>query len=227
MSRPSQWLAAVLLPVGPAAIAVLRFVLPYDTTDDAAVVVRKVGADPDAQSLAVWLGFVGVLTLVPAVLWVGRLTRQAAPRTTAAALLLLVPAYLSLGLLVSGDAGVWFGVGEHLPEPVLARLFDGMHPTTTVAGLLFVVGHVAGTVVLGVAMWISGAVPRWAAVLTAVAQPLHFVAAVVLANHPLDFVAWGFNAAGFAAAAVATLRLPTGVWTDVARPVETGRSIHT
>jgi len=206
MSRPARWLTAALLPVGPAAIAVLRLVLPYDTTDDAEVVVRKVAAAPDTQSLVVWLGFLAVLTLVPAVLAVGGVTRTTAPRTTAAALLLLVPGYLSLGLLVSADAGVLFGVREHLPEPVVARLFDAVHPATAVAGGVFVVGHVAGTVLLGTAMWLSGAVPRWAAGVTAVSQPLHFVAAVVLASHPLDFVAWGGNAVGFAAVAVALLR---------------------
>lgn len=208
MSRPARWLAAALLPLGPAAIAVLRLVLPYDTTDDAAVVVRKVAAAPDTQSLVVWLGFLGMLTLVPAVLAGGRLTRPAAPRTTAAAMLLLVPAYLTLGLLVAGDAGVLFGVREHLPEPVVARLFEAVHPVAVVAGVVFVVGHVVGTVLLGVAMGISGVVPRWAAVVTTVAQPLHFVAAVVLASHPLDFVAWGCNAVGFAVLAVALLRSP-------------------
>lgn len=206
--RPSRWLAAALLPIGPAAIAVLRLVIPYDTTDSAAIAVQKVAADQDAMSLAVWLGFVGMLTMVPAVLWVAGLTREAAPRTTTAAVLLLVPAYLSLGVLLSSDAVLLFGVQEGLPDPVLAQLFDGasVHPSITVAGLLFIVGHVFGTVLLGVAMWNSGAVPRWAAVATLVSQPLHFVAAVVLASHPLDLVAWGLNAVGFAAAAVALVR---------------------
>ncbi|WP_211293386.1 hypothetical protein, partial [Amycolatopsis pretoriensis] len=111
---------------------------------------------------------------------------------------------------VAGDAGVLFGVREHLPEAVVARLFEAVHPVAAVAGVVFVVGHVAGTVVLGVAMGISGAVPRWAAGLTVVAQPLHFVAAVVVAGHPLDFAAWGCNAVGFAAVAVALLRVAPG-----------------
>jgi hypothetical protein len=204
--QASRWPVAVLLPIGPAAIAALRYILPYDTTDDPATVVRKVVADPDAQSLVVWLGLIGVLTLVPAVLWVARLTRRAAPRTTAAALLLLVPGYLSLGFLVAGDAALWSGVREGLDESVLARLVESTHPAIGITGGIFVLGHVVGTVLLGVALWISGAVPRWAAGLTTVSQPLHFVAAVVLVSHPLDLVAWSLNAVGFAAAAVAILR---------------------
>ena len=211
-ARASQWLAAILLPIGPAAIAVLRLIVPYNTTDDAETVVRKVAADPGAQSLAVWMGFVGVLTLVPAVLWVARLTRRAAPRTTALALVLLVPAYLSLGMLVAGDAALLFGVQERLDPAVLARLYEAPHPTTAIVGVLFVVGHVLGTVLLGLAMWQSRAVPRWAAVLTMIAQPLHFVAAVILASHSLDLLAWGLNAVGFAVAGLAVLRQPGDQW---------------
>lgn len=54
-------------------------------------------------------GFAAVLTLVPGVLWVGRLTRRHAPRLTAAALLLVVPGYLSLGWFASTDTLLWAG----------------------------------------------------------------------------------------------------------------------
>ena len=207
-AQASRWLMAALLPVGPAAIAVLRLVMPYNTADDSATIVTKVAAHQQAQSLIVWLGFLGLLTMVPAVLWVARLTRRAAPRTTTAALVLLVPGYLSIGLLVAADAALLFGVREHVDAGVLARQFDGVHPTAIVADAMFVAGHVLGTVLLGVALWLSRAVPRWAAVAAIIAQPLHFVAAVILANHPLDFVAWGLNAVAFAVAAVALVRSP-------------------
>jgi hypothetical protein len=52
----------------------------------------------------------------------------------------------------------------------------------------------------------SGRVPAWAALATIVSQPLHFVAAVVVPNHTVDGLAWGLNALGFAAAAVAIIR---------------------
>ncbi|TDP94853.1 hypothetical protein [Labedaea rhizosphaerae] len=208
VSRMSRWLMAALLPIGPAVIAVLRLVMPYNTTDDSATIVAKVAAHQQAQSLIVWLGFAGLLTLVPAVLWVARLTRPAAPRTTTAALVLLVPGYLALGLLVAADAALLSGVRDHVDFAVLARQFDGSHPTAVIADAIFVAGHVAGTVLLGVALWLSRVVPRWAAVATIVAQPLHFVAAVILASHPLDFAAWGLNAVGFAVAAIALVRSP-------------------
>jgi hypothetical protein len=212
LRRRSRLLAALLLPVGPAAVAVLRFVLPYGIADDSPTVVKQVAAEQGTQSLVLWLGFVAVLTLVPAVLWVGRLTRRRAPRVTAVALVLLVPGYLSLALLLGSDALLWAGAHKGIDEGTLTVLYGTMHPTTGIAAGLFVLGHVIGTVLLGVAMWRSRAVPRWAAVLTTVSQPLHFVAAVIVASQPLDLVAWGMNAVGFATAGVAILRLPDDEW---------------
>jgi hypothetical protein len=224
LRRMSRFLFAVLLPVGPAAVAVQRFVLPYRTTDGPEAVVAKVAVDPQAQSLLLWLALIGLLTLVPGVLGVARLTRRRAPRTTAAAVLLLVPAYLSMGWLVGSDVLLWVGVRVGVDQPTLVRLYSTDHPTTMVAAAVFVLGHVVGTVVLGVALWRSGTVPRWAAVLTLVAQPLHFTAAVLVGSPVLDLAAWGLNVVGFAAASAAILRLPDDAW-DVApaAPTAAGR----
>lgn len=207
-NRTGLLLSALLLPVGPAAVAVLRFVLPYDTVDDSASMVEKVAAAPDRQSLVLWLAFVAALTLVPAVVWVGRVTRKRAPRLTAAALILLVPGYLALAWMSSSDALLWVGVREGLDSATLTGLYDAAHPTTALAETVFVAGHLIGTVVLGIALWRSAVVPRWAAAAVAVSQPLHLVA-VILSNHPLDLVAWGLQAVGFAAVSAVLLRQPS------------------
>ena len=198
---PGRWLAALIIPIGPAAVALLRYVLPYNTTDNEATVVEKVLADPGRQSLVLWLGFVAILTLVPGAIWVGRLTSIRAPRLTAVALLLLVPGYLALPWIGATDLMTWMGADIGLDAGTLTRLTSAVHPTTDIAGLLFVGGHVIGTVLLGLAMWASKAVPRWAAVLTMISQPLHFVAAVIVTSHPLDLAAWGMQAVGFVVAA--------------------------
>jgi hypothetical protein len=206
MGRRSRRLAALVIPVGPAAVAVLRFRLPYATADNPVDVASSVIARPEAQSLVLWLAFVAVLTLVPAVVWVGRLTASRVPRLSAAALLLLVPGYLALSWFASGDLLLWAGAKQGLDPATLAGLYTAMHPTSEIAAGLYVVGHVLGTVLLGVALWRSRTVPRWAAVATIVSQPLHFVAAVALQSPGLDLVAWGMNAVGFAAAGVALAR---------------------
>jgi hypothetical protein len=212
LRRASRILAAIILPVGPAAVALLRFVLPYKTTDSSTEIVHRIAAHQGRGSLVVWLGLVATLTLVPAVIWVGRVTARNAPRLTAAAMLLLVPAYLVLPLLISSDAGALFGVKHELPTPVVADMYTSTHPIMMVAGVVFVLGHVVGTILLGVAMLRSGLVPTWAAWVTIIAQPLHFIAAVIVGSHPLDLVAWGLNALGFAMVSVAVLRMSDENW---------------
>jgi len=212
LRRASRVLAALVLPIGPAAVAVLRFVLPYKTTDSSTEIVHRIAAHEGRGSLVVWLGLVATLTLVPAVIWAGKLTARTAPRLTAAAMLLLVPAYLSLPFLVSSDASALFGVKHHLSTQVTADMYTGTHPIMLVTGVVFVLGHVVGTILLGVALLRSGVIPPWAAWATIVAQPLHFVAAVIVGSHPLDLVAWGLNAVGFAMVSVTILRMSDDSW---------------
>lgn len=204
--------AALLLPVGPAAVAVLRYVLPYETTDSSKEVVHEVAAHQTTQSVVVWLGFLATLTLAPGVLAVGKVARSSAPRLTAVALALVVPAYLSIGWLVSSDAAVLFSVRHGLSTSDAAASYDSLHPAMLVAGGIFVLGHVVGTVLLGCALLRVTAVPRAAAWAVLVAQPVHFVAAVILGSHALDLVGWGFNAVGFAAIAVLVLRMSDNDW---------------
>ena len=205
-------LAAVLLPIGPAAVAVLRFVLPYETTDDSKDVVREVAAHQSTQSAVVWLGFIASLTLVPAVIAATKVARSESPRLAAAGLALLVPAYLSIAWLVSSDAAVLFSVRHGLSVADAADSYESLHPVMIVAGVVFVIGHVFGTILLGCALWRGSAVPRAVALAIIVSQPIHFVAAVILASHWLDLVGWGLNVVGFAAIALVVLRMSDDEW---------------
>jgi hypothetical protein len=197
---------ALLAPIGAVSVALLRYVLPYETTDSTAAIVRETYADPGAMSLVLWLSFVAALTMVPGSVAVARLVRPGAPRLTAVALALAVPGYLMLPMLAGLDHPVWLAAEAGLDQDTAVGLLDAAHPSYAIATGIFVVGHVVGTVLLGVAMLRSATVPAWAAVATIVSQPLHFVAAVIVPNHTLDGAAWGLNAIGFAAAAVAIIR---------------------
>ncbi|HUG85031.1 MAG TPA: hypothetical protein VMM13_10725 [Euzebya sp.] len=212
LRRRTRWLAALIMPIGPTAVAVLRFQLPYFTADGGADVAASVIVDTGGQSLVLWMGLVAIMTLVPGVLWVGRLTRRHHPRLTATAMLMLVPGYLSLSWLIAQDILLWTGAREGIDAVALGGMYETWHPTSVIAAGLFVLGHVIGTVILGIALWRSRTVPRVAAAMTAVSQPLHFIAAVVLVSPGLDLVAWGMNAVGFAAAAVAVVRLADDDW---------------
>jgi hypothetical protein len=208
----SRWTAAVILPIGPAAVALLRYFLPYDTVDDSATMTSKVMAEPGRMSLVLWLGFIALLTLVPAAYSVGRMTRRRAPLVTAIALFLVVPGYLALPWLAGEDQLLWSGTEAGLDANTITRLAETTHPTMAVAGVFFVLGHVLGTILLGVAMWRSKVVARWAAVAVIVSQPIHFVAAVIIPNHTLDLIGWGLQAVGFAVVGWAILRLRNDDW---------------
>lgn len=210
--RASRWFAAGLLPIGPAAVALLRYFLPYDTVDDPGAIVGTVMTEQGRMSFVLWMVFVSSLTLVPAAYFVGRLTRRRAPRLTAVALVLLVPGYLALPSLAQTDYTVWAGVKAGVDTGSITRLLDTVHPSMAVAGGIFVLGHVLGTVLLGVALWRTRVVARWAAVCTIVSQPIHFVAAVIVVSHSLDLVGWGLQVVGFAAAGWAILRMSDDEW---------------
>jgi hypothetical protein len=158
------------------------------------------------MSLVLWLSLVAALTMVPGSIAVGRLVRPRAPRLTTVALALTVPGYLMLPMLAGLDHPVWMAAESGASQATAVGLLEAAHPSYALATGIFVVGHVLGTVLLGVAMLRSGLVPAWAAIATIVSQPLHFFAAVIVPNHAFDGFAWGLNALGFAAAAVVIIR---------------------
>jgi hypothetical protein len=211
--RPvSRWVAALILPIGPAAIALLRYFLPYDTVDDVPTIVNKIVDNLDRSSLVIWLGYIGILTLVPGAYFVGKVTRRRAPWITAIALFLVVPGYLSLPWTASSDLFTWSAGTAGLDPASIAKAVDVTHGSMNLAGAIFVLGHVVGTIVLGLAMWRSQIVGRWAAVAVMVSQPIHFIAAIIVPNHTLDLIGWGLQAVGFAAVSWVILRMRDDDW---------------
>jgi hypothetical protein len=208
----SRLLAALVLPIGPLAVAGLRYVLPYFSASTPRETAIDVLAAEGRQSVVLWLGLIATFTLLPGVLAVGRLTRRGAPKMTAAAMLMVVPGYLALTYMIGSDLVLWTGARAGLDPSALAELADTVHPTSNIAAVVFVVGHVIGTVLLGLALLCSSTVPAWAAIVTVVAQPMHFVAFVILGSPALDCAAWAANSVAFAVVAVAILRLPDDEW---------------
>jgi hypothetical protein len=208
--RGTTLLLAVAMPLGPLLVAGLRAVMPTFSVPDAEATATAVAAQPDRQSLTVWLGVAAVGVLVPGVLAAAQLTRTCSPRLTSWAVGLLVPAYIYLGMLVAGDATAWSVHEAQIPPAAAARLLDTMHPAVDIAMGVFVVGHVVGTVLLGIALARSGRVPPVFGWLLAVSQPLHFVAYVVFGLRALDVLAWTLTAVAMGAAGWALLHQPAG-----------------
>jgi hypothetical protein len=198
---------AVLMPIGPLAIAIVRGILPYYTTDSNTVMAAKVAAHQGTETVVVWLTFIALLTFIPGVIALGLLARQHAPRLGTAGLVLSFAAVACLFWSnVAGADTIALGAARigTAPGATGALLTSvGAIPAIGLGSTIFVIGHIAGLLLLGVALWRGRAVPWWAALLLGVSQILHFVFAVIVPVHALDGCAWGLTAVAFAVAAVA------------------------
>ena len=204
-----RWALAILMPVGPLAIAVVRGILPYRTLDKPAVIAAKIAAHPGTESLAIWLIFVALLTLIPGVIAVGLAARRAAPRLGTAGLVLSFAAFMGLFWAISLPDTVGLAAARVGMNPAatgrLVTVLGNIHPVGLATGI-FIFGHIIGIALLGIALWRGRVIPAWAGLLLAASQFIHVVFAVFVPNHALDGAAWGLTAIGFAGAAVALLR---------------------
>ena len=208
--------AAVLLPLGPLAVAALRAVLPNFSAADSAATISQTAAHLGRQDAVLWFEVVALLTLIPSVLAAGRLAQRRAPVLSLLAVGLLVPAFAALPFF-AGDTTVRVLADGTADPRTAATLLDHLNAlgAVGVTGIVFIAGHVVGMVLLGAALWRARAVPVWAGIAVLVSQPLHFVAFVIVGNQALDACAWGLTALGLAVAAVRVLRTPNDAW-DVA-----------
>ncbi|MHA6782892.1 hypothetical protein ACVGOW_18130 [Pseudonocardia saturnea] len=208
-ASPPRLLAGAAIGValaGPAAIGVLRGVLPYDTVDEPIVLVEKIMAAPGAQTLVLWLAYLALLTLPLGVAMAGWLAARSRPVLGSIAAVFAWLGFLSLFAAHGVDATALAAAGAGVPAETVVALETaaGAIPVLALPGTVFVIGHILGAVLLAVAL--RGVIPTWAAVALGVSQPLHLVFVVLLPNHVLDAVAWSLTGVGFAAAAAVLVR---------------------
>jgi hypothetical protein len=208
--RRAGLMAVVVL--GPLSITVLRAILPYHSTDDAATMAAKVAQHQGAETTVLWLTLTAMLTLVPAVIAVGLLATRHARRLGTWGMVLAVAGFSCLAAIATPDFTALASARAGLDPGAASQLLDQLYvdPTLTVAVAMFVLGHVAGIVLLGVALLRGHAIPTWAAWALIVSQPLHVVFAVVVPSNVLDAAAWALTTAGFAMAAITLGRDSTG-----------------
>ena len=204
LRRLERVAAAVLMPVGPAAIAGVRYLY----TDPSAGPV-----DPTTQPIMLWFGVIGLLTLLPGAYAALKLLRRTTPRLTAWTGVFLVPGYLAMPALLATDAFAAVAPRLGLDPPVESGILAALDELAqlTVLALVFVVGHIVGTVLLGVTMIVGRAAPLVVGVLMTVSQPLHLTA-VIIGSPTLDLIAWGLTAVGMGFLAHRVLRTPDDAW---------------
>jgi hypothetical protein len=201
--------AVLLVPATSIGLARLFQVADTDTRN----ALDLVATDPGRQFTFALLGYIGILTIVPAFLAAASLARRRRPMLASIALGVNLLAYL--GSWAIGAVDNLYLVGGKLPveqRDTAAVVIDKMW-AEGLAGVstgVFVLGHVFGAILMAFAL--RGSIPTigWVAML--LTTPAHVVAFVVLQMPVLDMAAWMLMALGFGYCAVAILRTTDEEW---------------
>jgi hypothetical protein len=209
--RIRRIVAAVILLVPATTIAIGRLFVTDD--GDTRKALDLIAADPSRQFTFALLGFLAMLTLVPAFLAAARLAKRRRPVLTMIALGVNLVAYLGGWALAAIDnmylAGAMLPVEQRDGAAALidAMWSDGLAGIST---LLVVIGHVLGAILMGLALRGSIPIVGWIAMI--LSQPGHVFAFIVFPSPLMDALAWGLMALAFAICAVTVLRTPDDEW---------------
>ena len=215
MRRTWRIMTAVILPLGPLGVTIARGLMPYWTSDDAGTIVRESMARLGTMEVLTWLGLLFVPLLLLGVLGLGFVARRGAPVLATVGAGLTFFAFAVQGGTASSDY-VLLVLARHgwdaaSIEQISTVLQD--HPSATAAGIVFVVGHIVGMILLGIAVGRACLAPWWVAACLALSQPIHLVAAVIVPSRALDVIAgWGVTTMAFAWVAVTILRMRDDEW---------------
>lgn len=206
-----RYAAAVILFVPATSVAIGRL---FQTDDsDTRRALDLIAAHPDRQFTFALLGFIGILSVVPAFLAAARLSRRRRPVLTTVALAVNLVAYLGAFAMLAIDN--LYLIGASLPpeqRDVGAIVIDKMW-STGIAGIsttLFVLGHFIGAILMGLALRGSIATIGWLAML--LTTPMHVLAFVVLQMPALDMAAWLLMTLAFICCAVKIVKTPNDEW---------------
>lgn len=206
---PWRILVAVALPIGPLLVTITRGIMPYWTTDDTQTMVAKALAHPGAMQAMAWLGLVMLPALVISVLAIGYLARRGSPVLATLGATISFLAYVDWGAAGNPDFLVLAAGQKGFDAATITRFVEATanHPVANVAGFGWVIGHILGMVLLGIALLRARAVPKWVAYALMVSQPMHLVAAVIIPSRLLDVtLGWGLTTVAFTAVAVVLTR---------------------
>lgn len=206
-----RYAAAVILPIPATCVAIGRLFQTDDT--DTRRALDLIAANPDRQFTFALLGFIGLLTVVPAFLAAATLSRRRRPVLTTIALAVNLLAYL--GAFAMGALDHLYLIGASLPpeqRDVAAIVIDKMWSVGVpgVSTLLFVVGHIIGAILMGLALRGSIATVGWLAMI--LTTPMHVLAFVVLQLPALDMAAWLLMTLAFVCCAVKIIKTPNDEW---------------
>jgi hypothetical protein len=193
----------VTAPVVLASVAIK----PADDGGNASDVLANLSSHASAMEASLALGLVAIALLIPATLGLLRIAQRRSP------VLALVGASLTLlgwvafmGQQVLGEVALVMATSPD--RATMASLYDqiGNSNLLTVVQVGFIVGHVVGIAILGIAVARSQVAPMWIGIVLVVSGPLHFLAHG-LNLRPLDLGAFALLVVGYAAGGGVLIRM--------------------
>ena len=200
----SRRFGAAALVIGPLGLVLGSLFQVVSDDDSVSASLAKIAAHPSGEHAVIICDLLAAF-MVPAVLYLMRLSGPRAPRLTLAGGAVSFASWMA-GLYSVGASDLLYLHAAQSPDR--AGAVSLVHSVTgdavfTVPAFGFIVGHMLGMLLLGIALWRSRAVPRWAAALVGLAS---------LAQVPVhdsgvgSAVAYGLLLIGMAACAVTLLR---------------------
>jgi hypothetical protein len=171
----SRWFGAVALIVGPLAMAAGSLLAPASDNDSISASLTKIAAHPSAERGLIVCDLLAAF-LIPAILYLMRLSGPRAPKVTMVGGALAIAGLLG-GLVSLGASDLLYYHAALLPDRVSAATLVHavtIDPAFVIPEAVFLVGHALGLLLLGIALWRSRAVPRWAAALLGLAFIVQF-----------------------------------------------------
>lgn len=212
----ARLLAAIAATLGPLMFAAAGLVAPYATDAAGKEIARDIAAHQGATELSVWLWTVGTVLFLPGLVAVALLAVARSARLGLWGSVLFGTGLIAVNATPNLDAVALGGFGKGVSEDSVVRIADGVNELAVVNGpiLYFVVAHVVGAILLGVALLRGRVIPAWAAWLLILSMPLN-VAGYVIGIAALTAVSFVMPAVAFGYAGLALVRHGTG-WTRTA-----------
>ncbi|MHA7178118.1 hypothetical protein ACX80D_15840 [Arthrobacter sp. Sr24] len=208
-------LTAVVVTAGPLSIWLVRAVMPYWTTDSPATIVDSALGSPGTMSFMVWSGLLAMPVLLGGVLGAAYVARRGAPILAMVGAVLCFVGWSQGGATVNADyVVVQLAESGFAPSEIVA-IGDALQAgdVAAVSGIIWLVGHIVGMIIIGIALGRAGIVHWWVAIALMVSQPFHLIAAVIIPSRLLDLtMGWGLTAFASFMVSLAIVRMSNDEW---------------
>lgn len=196
--------AVTCLVVGSSGQLVQYLVTPLGSQDTStASNAARAAGHPAAMRGAAWLDLT-ILFFLPALVVVAHLARARTTRLGWIASVVAIGTTLpGIAYLLAPDVLYVGAIRGDVSASAITAYDDSS--VVGAATIVFLVGHVVGLLLLGIALWRAGSVPRWAAVCLA-ASPFVEIGGALASVRPLGVSSYLLMMAAFGACAAAIVR---------------------